>query len=87
MHNFVNDVIIDSPHLGGMKSTAGPSIAHGGGQPSKRATLRTFQLEPLRFGSIITVLVVAVDVEEVKVVVADLHQTLAELILALFVMR
>jgi hypothetical protein len=44
-------------------------------------------LEPLRLGSVITVLVVAVDVEEAKVVVADLRKTLAELILALLLIR
>jgi hypothetical protein len=43
-------------------------------------------LEPLRFGSV-TVLVVAVDVEEVKVVVVDLRKTLAELISELSLMR
>jgi hypothetical protein len=37
-------------------------------------------LEPLRFGSVITVLVMDEDVEEVKVVVADLPRTHAELI-------
>jgi hypothetical protein len=35
-------------------------------------------LEPLKLGSAITVLVVDEDVEEVKVVVADLLKTLAE---------
>jgi hypothetical protein len=44
-------------------------------------------LEPLRFGSVIMVLVVAEDVEAVKVVVADLLRTLAELISALLLMR
>jgi hypothetical protein len=34
--NFLNDIVIDSPHLGGMKSTARPSKAHGGGQPTKK---------------------------------------------------
>jgi hypothetical protein len=42
-------------------------------------------MEPLRFGSV-TLMVVAVDVE-VKVVVADLRKTLAELISALSRMR
>jgi hypothetical protein len=41
-------------------------------------------LEPIRLGSVIAVLVVAVDVEEVKVVMADLRKTLAELISALY---
>jgi hypothetical protein len=38
-------------------------------------------LELLKSGSVITVMVVNEDVEEVKVVVADLLKTLAELIL------
>jgi hypothetical protein len=37
-------------------------------------------LEPLKSGSVITVLVVDEDAEEVKVVVADLLKTMAELI-------
>jgi hypothetical protein len=44
-------------------------------------------LEPLRFGSVITVLVVDEDVGEVKVVVADLLRTHAELISVLSPMR
>jgi hypothetical protein len=44
-------------------------------------------LEPLGFGSEITVVVVAVDVEEVKVVVADLLETLAEFISLRLLMR
>jgi hypothetical protein len=44
-------------------------------------------LEPITFGSVITVMVVAKDVEEVKVVVADLLITLAELISELLLMR
>jgi hypothetical protein len=44
-------------------------------------------LEPLRARSVITVLVVDEDVEEVKVVVADLLKTLAELISALSLTR
>jgi hypothetical protein len=36
LQNFLNDVVIDSPHLGGMKSRAEPSTAPGGGQPSRK---------------------------------------------------
>jgi hypothetical protein len=36
LQNFLNDVAIDSPHLGGVKSTVGPSTSHGGGQPTKK---------------------------------------------------
>jgi hypothetical protein len=36
--NFLNDVVTDSPHLGGVKSTVGPSTTHGGGQPTKKRT-------------------------------------------------
>jgi hypothetical protein len=43
-------------------------------------------MEPLRSGSVITVLVVDADVEEVKVVVADLLKTLAELISTLLLL-
>jgi hypothetical protein len=36
LQNFLNDVVTYSPELGGMRSTAGPSIAHGGGQPTRK---------------------------------------------------
>jgi hypothetical protein len=36
LHNFLNDVETDSPHLGGVKSTIGPSTTHGRGQPTKK---------------------------------------------------
>jgi hypothetical protein len=36
LQNLLNDVVTDSPHLGGMKSTAGPSTALGGGQPTRK---------------------------------------------------
>jgi hypothetical protein len=36
LQNFLNDVVIDSPHLGGVKSTIGPSSSHGGGQPTSK---------------------------------------------------
>jgi hypothetical protein len=49
--------------------------------------MRTLLLEPLKSGSVITVLVVDEDVEEVKVVVADLLKALAELISALLLTR
>jgi hypothetical protein len=38
LQNFLNDVVIDAPHPGGVKSTAGPSTTHGGGQPTKKRT-------------------------------------------------
>jgi hypothetical protein len=44
-------------------------------------------LEPLKSGSVITVLVVDENVEEVKVVVADLLQTVVEFISALSLTR
>jgi hypothetical protein len=28
LQNFLNDVVADSPHLGGVRSTAGPSTTH-----------------------------------------------------------
>jgi hypothetical protein len=31
LQNFLNDVVTNSPHLGGVRSTAGPSTAPGGG--------------------------------------------------------
>jgi hypothetical protein len=49
--------------------------------------MRTLYVEPLKPGSVLMVLVVYVDVEEVKVVVANLLKTLAELISALLLMR
>jgi phospholipase C len=39
LQNFLNDVVTDSPHLGGMKSADGPSTARGGGQPTKKRNL------------------------------------------------
>jgi hypothetical protein len=36
LQNFLNAVVTDSPHLGGMKSTARPSTSHGGGQPTRK---------------------------------------------------
>jgi hypothetical protein len=38
LQNILNDVVTDSPHLGGVKSTAGPSTTHGGGQPTNKRT-------------------------------------------------
>jgi hypothetical protein len=38
LQNFLNDVVTDSPHMGGIKSTAGPSIAPRGGEPTKKRT-------------------------------------------------
>jgi hypothetical protein len=35
LQNFLNDVVTYSPHLGGVKSTAGPSTSRGGGQPTR----------------------------------------------------
>jgi hypothetical protein len=35
LQNFImNDVVTDSPHLGGARSTVGPSTTQGGGQPT-----------------------------------------------------
>ena len=36
LQNFLNDVVTDSPELGSMRSIAGPSIAPGGGQPTRK---------------------------------------------------
>jgi hypothetical protein len=36
LQNFLNDVVTNSPELGGMRSTAGPSTALGGGQPTRK---------------------------------------------------
>jgi hypothetical protein len=36
LQNFLNDVVTYSPQLGGIRSTAGPSTAHGGGQPTRK---------------------------------------------------
>jgi hypothetical protein len=38
LQNFLSDIATDSPHLGGVKSSAGPSTTHGGGQPTKKRT-------------------------------------------------
>jgi hypothetical protein len=35
LQNFLNDVVTNSPHLGGVKSIVGPST-HGGGQPTRK---------------------------------------------------
>jgi hypothetical protein len=37
LQNFLNDITY-SPHLGGVKSTCGPSTTHGGGQATKKRT-------------------------------------------------
>jgi hypothetical protein len=39
LQNFLNDVVTDSPHLGGVRSTAGPTTAPGGGQPNTKRNL------------------------------------------------
>jgi ADP-ribose pyrophosphatase YjhB (NUDIX family) len=36
LQNFLNDVVTYSPEFGGIRSTAGPSITHGGGQPTRK---------------------------------------------------
>jgi hypothetical protein len=36
LQNFMNDVVTDSPELGGMRSTASLSTTHGGGQPTRK---------------------------------------------------
>jgi hypothetical protein len=38
LQNFLNDIVTDSPHPGGVKSTVGPSTTHGDGQPTKKRT-------------------------------------------------
>jgi hypothetical protein len=38
MQNFLNDVVTDSPHLGGVRSIAAPSTTRGGGEPTKKRT-------------------------------------------------
>jgi hypothetical protein len=38
VQSFLNDVVTDSPHLGGVKSNVGPSTSHGGGQPTEKRT-------------------------------------------------
>ena len=67
LQNFLNDVVIGSPHLGGVRSTTCPSTAPGGGEPTRKRNLD----DPF-------VVVVAVDVEAVTVVgaVAYTHLTL-----------
>jgi hypothetical protein len=39
LQNFVNDVVTDSPHLGGVRSTTGPSTTPRGGQPTTKRNL------------------------------------------------
>jgi ADP-ribose pyrophosphatase YjhB (NUDIX family) len=36
LQNFLNDVVADSPYLGGMRSTADPSTSHGRGQATRK---------------------------------------------------
>jgi hypothetical protein len=36
--NFLNDIVTDSPHMGGVKSPARPSTRFGGAQPTKKRT-------------------------------------------------
>jgi hypothetical protein len=36
LQNFMNDVVTDSPELGNMRSTAGPSTTPGDGQPTRK---------------------------------------------------
>jgi hypothetical protein len=36
LQNFLNDVVTDSPQLGGTRSTIGPSTPPGGGQPTRK---------------------------------------------------
>jgi ADP-ribose pyrophosphatase YjhB (NUDIX family) len=81
LQNFLNDVVKDSPELGGMRSTAGPSTSSGTDNPLVSATLTTHSSELQRFGSAMVVDVVeAVDVEAIMVVaVVNNLQTLAEL--------
>jgi hypothetical protein len=39
LQNFMNDVVTDSPHLGGARSTACPSTTLGGGHPTRKRNL------------------------------------------------
>jgi hypothetical protein len=39
LQNFLNDVVTDSPHLGGVRSTICPSTAPQGGQPTRNRNL------------------------------------------------
>jgi hypothetical protein len=39
LQNFMNDVVTDSPQLGGVRSIACPSTTHGGGQPTRKRNL------------------------------------------------
>jgi hypothetical protein len=39
LQNFLNDVVTDSPHLGGVRSTSCPSTTLGGGHPTKKRNL------------------------------------------------
>ena len=36
LQNLLNDVVTDSPQLGGIRSTTCPSTTHGGGQPTRK---------------------------------------------------
>jgi hypothetical protein len=42
LQNFLNDIVTDSPQLGGVKPIARPSTTLGGGQPSKRRNFEDF---------------------------------------------
>jgi hypothetical protein len=81
LQNFLNNVVIDSPELGGMRSTVGPSTTHGGGQPTRKRNSDDPESEPLRYGNAMVVAVVeAEDVEAIMVEVVVNHlQTLAEM--------
>jgi hypothetical protein len=38
LQNFLNDVVTDSPHMGGVRSNVGPSTTHACGPPTKKRT-------------------------------------------------
>jgi hypothetical protein len=88
LQNFLNDVVTDSPELGNMRSSAGPSA-----QPTRKrniehmATMRTLSSTPLRSGNVMEVaVVVAVDVD-VEATMVDVVQHLAALTSTLSQMR
>jgi hypothetical protein len=45
--NYLNAIVTNSPHMGRVKSTTGPSTTHGGGQPTKKRTYEDL-IEPCK---------------------------------------
>jgi hypothetical protein len=81
LQNFLNDVVTDSPELGGMRLKLAHLQHMETDNPLGSATLTTHSLELLKSGSAMVVAVVeAVAVEAIKVEVVVNHlQTLAVL--------